>query len=96
MTLVFNTCISIPINKSWHIFISPDHLYPSKQSNRWNNTDIGWNDTVDSVVFIVITCIPLDRWNDTDILGRMTLILGGMTLNISGIPSLKGDTGGNN
>ena len=60
-------CISIPINKS------PDQLYPSQQSNRWNNTDIGgngtdigWNDTV---FFIVITCIPLDRWNDTDIGG---------------------------
>ena len=50
------------------IYISPDHLYPSEQLNRWNNTDIGWNDTVFFFFLnIVITCIPLDRWNDTDI-----------------------------
>ena len=35
--------------------------------------DIGWNDTV---FFIVITCIPLDRWNDNDIGWNDTDILG--------------------
>ena len=62
------------------LFTLDIHLYPSQQSNRWNNTDMGGNDTDigwnNTVFFIVITCIPLDRWNDTDIV----------------IPSVEGDT----
>ena len=75
MTLI-NTCVFLSPSTNHDIFISPDHLYPSQQSNRWNDTDIGGM----TLILGGMTLFSLLLSHVSPSTDGMTLILGGMTL----------------